>query len=57
MCLNYPWREVQERFLIKLLELNSLNEHSSYEFLIRKTGLTRALTHLLIKNDEENPKN
>ena len=26
MCLTYPWREVLERFLIELLELNTLNE-------------------------------
>ena len=36
MCLTHPWREVQERFLIKLLELNTLNEHFSYEFLMRR---------------------
>ena len=36
ICLTHPWREVQERFLIELLELNTLNEHFSYEFLIRK---------------------
>ena len=26
MCLTHPWREVLERFLIELLELNTLNE-------------------------------
>ena len=36
MCLTHPWREVQERFLLKLLELNTLNKHFSYEFLMRR---------------------
>ena len=36
MCLSHPWRGVQERFLIELLELNTINEHFSYEFLMRK---------------------
>ena len=26
MCLTHPWREVLERFLIELVELNTLNE-------------------------------
>ena len=26
MCLTHPWREVLERFLIELLEINTLNE-------------------------------
>ena len=34
MCLTHPWREVQERYLIELLELNTLNEHFSHEFLM-----------------------
>ena len=33
MCLSHPWSEVQERFLIELLELNTLNER----FLFGKT--------------------
>ena len=33
MRLTHPWREVQERFLIKLLELNTLNEHFSHVFI------------------------
>ena len=33
LCLTYLWWEVQERFLIKLLELNTLNEQFSYGFL------------------------
>ena len=33
MCLSHPWSEVQERFLIELLELNILNER----FLFGKT--------------------
>ena len=39
MCLTHPKKEVQERFLVKLLELNTLNEHimrRKYLF-IRKT--------------------
>ena len=39
MCLTHPRKEVQERFLVKLLELNTLNEHimrRKYLF-IRKT--------------------
>ena len=36
ICFTHSWREVQKRFLIELLELNTLNEHSSYEFLMRK---------------------
>ena len=39
MCLTHPSKEVQERFLVKLLELNTLNEHimrRKYLF-IRKT--------------------
>ena len=28
MCLTYPWREVLERFLIELLELNALNKNT-----------------------------
>ena len=39
MCLTHRWREVQERFLIKLLELNIINEHFSYEFLMRRKYL------------------
>ena len=39
MCLTHLWREVQEIFLVKLLELNTLNEHFSYEFLMRKKYL------------------
>ena len=26
ICLTHPWREVLERFLIELVELNTLNE-------------------------------
>ena len=26
MCLTHPWREVLKRFLIELIELNTLNE-------------------------------
>ena len=25
MCLTHPWSDIQERFLIELLELNTLN--------------------------------
>ena len=39
MCLIHPWRNLQERFLIELLELNTLNEHFSYKFLMRKKCL------------------
>ena len=39
MSLNHPSREVEETFLIELLELNALNEHFSYEFLMRKKYL------------------
>ena len=39
LCLTYLWWEVQERFLIKLLELNTLNEQFSYGFLKRKKYL------------------
>ena len=39
LCLTYLWWEVQERFLIKLLELNTLNEQFSYDFLKRKKYL------------------
>ena len=39
MCLTYPWRELQKRYLTELLELNTLNEHFSYEILMRKKYL------------------
>ena len=39
MCLTHPRKEVQERFLVKLLKLNTLNEHFSYEFLMRRKYL------------------
>ena len=39
MCLPYPCRQVQERFLIELLELDNLNQHSSCKFLMRKRYL------------------
>ena len=39
MSLNHPSREVEETFLIELLELNALNEHFSYEFLMHKKYL------------------
>ena len=39
MCLPHPCRQVQERFLIELLELNTLNEHFSCKFLMRKKYL------------------
>ena len=26
MCLTHPWREVLQRFLIEIVELNTLNE-------------------------------
>ena len=39
MSLTHPSREVEEKFLIEILELNALNEHFSYEFLMRKKYL------------------
>ena len=39
MSLTHHWREVEKKFLIELLELNALNEHFSYEFLMRKKYL------------------
>ena len=39
MCLPHPWRETQDKFIIELLELITLNEHFSYEFIMRKKYL------------------
>ena len=39
MSLTHPSRELEEKFLIELLELNALNEHFSYEFLMCKKYL------------------
>ena len=51
MCLTHPWREVLERFLIKLVKLNTLKESTfcidfycvKSTFLFGKTIFNKAM--------------
>ena len=57
ICLTHPWREVLERFLIELVELNTLNESTfcmnfycvKSTFLFGKTIFNKALVEGAIK--------